>query len=162
MMTWKNQNRAVCEANSRRNASSLRERAFAPARVERRGQITRHELRLANNYFTKIYPCSAKFLLLKTSNEAARDATSGDIVLLARPFSSFGKFRNHQNRSEVLYQSAQSIGWGMRRHDPNINGKIERVRPRPTGPALNFYEFASGFFEEKPRRETKRKQQQLN
>ena len=158
MTEWDNRKCTGREPLSTRRVSSAMSPGFALAGTKIGG---RSRL-IANFYFTKIFPCSVRFLLLKASTEAARDATSGDVVLLARPFSSFNQFRNHQNRAEVLYMAAQSIGRGMGRQHPYMNGKIKPARCQRASRVEQFTEFASGFSEEKPRGETNESNEQLN
>jgi UDP-N-acetylmuramoylalanine--D-glutamate ligase len=68
-------------------------------------------------------PCTVAGSLLEAVVEAAKNATSGDVVLLAPACSSRDQFRNHQHRSEVFCQAVKSIGWGGRGGTPNIHGK---------------------------------------
>jgi hypothetical protein len=117
---------------------------------------------ITSEYVAKIFPCREKQLLLKISTEAARDATSGDLVLLARTFSSFNQFRDSKYRTEVHYQAAESIGSGVQRHDRYINDKMETADCQRASHATKINEFASGFFEEKPRGEIKQREQQIN
>jgi len=72
------------------------------------------------NLFT---PCTVAGSLLEAVAEAAKNATSGDVVLLAPACSSWDQFRNHQHRGEVFCQAVKSIGRGVRSGTPNINGK---------------------------------------
>ena len=68
-------------------------------------------------------PCKAADSLLETLAEAAKNATSGDVVLLAPACSSWDQFQNHQHRGEVLCQAVKSIGRGVGGATPNIDGK---------------------------------------
>ena len=72
------------------------------------------------NLFT---PCRVANSLLEAVAEAAKKATSGDVVLLSPACSSWDQFRNHQHRGEVFCQAVKSIGRGVRGGTPNINGK---------------------------------------
>jgi UDP-N-acetylmuramoylalanine--D-glutamate ligase len=72
------------------------------------------------NLFT---PCTIAGSLLEAVAEAAINATSGDVVLLAPAYSSWDQFQNHQYRSEVLCQAVRSIGRGLGGGTPNISGK---------------------------------------
>jgi hypothetical protein len=110
-------------SGGRASCAILRESALAEA--QSCSQCFDYHRSITGEYVTKIFPCSAKLLLLKGSTEAARDATSGDVIWLARTFSSFNQFRDHKNRTEVHYQAAQSIGSGV---DPYISDKMEKAR----------------------------------
>jgi UDP-N-acetylmuramoylalanine--D-glutamate ligase len=77
-------------------------------------------IRAAWSLFT---PCTITDSLLETVAEAAKNATSGDVVLLAPACSSWDRFRNHQHRGEVFCQAVKSIGRGVHGGTPNINGK---------------------------------------
>jgi UDP-N-acetylmuramoylalanine--D-glutamate ligase len=72
------------------------------------------------NLFT---PCRVLNSLLEAVAEAAKKATSGDVVLLSPACSSWDQFRNHQHRGEVFCQAVKSIGRGVRGSTPNINGE---------------------------------------
>jgi len=77
-------------------------------------------IRAAWNLFT---PCTVADSLLEAVAEAAKNATSGDVVLLAPACSSWDQFRNHQHRGEVFCQAVKSIGRGVRGGTPNIHGR---------------------------------------
>ena len=68
-------------------------------------------------------PCTTAHSLLEAVAEAAKNATSGDVVLLSPACSSWDQFRNHQHRDEVFCQAVKSIGRGVRGSTPNIDGK---------------------------------------
>ena len=72
------------------------------------------------NVFTA---CTAADSLLEAVAEAAKNATSGDVVLLSPACSSWDQFRNHQHRGEVFCQAVKSIGRGVHGGTPNIDGK---------------------------------------
>ena len=55
-------------------------------------------------------PCTVADSLLEAVAEAAKNATSGDVVLLSPACSSWDQFRNHQHRGEVFCQAVKSIG----------------------------------------------------
>ena len=74
-------------------------------------------------------PCTAAGSLLEALAEAAKNATSGDVVLLAPAYSSWDQFQNHQHRGEVICQAVESIGWGVRGGTPNIDGKTVTAQP---------------------------------
>jgi UDP-N-acetylmuramoylalanine--D-glutamate ligase len=69
-------------------------------------------------------PCTIASSLLEAVIEAARNATSGDVVLLSPACSSWDQFRNHQHRGEVFCQAVKSIGRGVHSDTPNIHGSI--------------------------------------
>ena len=77
-------------------------------------------MRAAWSLFT---PCTVADSLLEAVAEAAKNATSGDVVLLSPACSSWDQFRNHQHRGEVFCQAVKSIGRGVRSGTPNIDGK---------------------------------------
>jgi UDP-N-acetylmuramoylalanine--D-glutamate ligase len=68
-------------------------------------------------------PCAVPGSLLEAVAEAAKNATSGDVVLLSPARSSWDQFQNHQHRGEVFCQAVKSIGRGVHGGTPNINGK---------------------------------------
>lgn len=78
------------------------------------------KIRAAWSLFT---PCTIATSLLEAVSDAAKDATSGDVVLLSPACSSLDEFRNYQHRGEVFCQAVKSIGRGADGGDPNINGK---------------------------------------
>ncbi len=67
--------------------------------------------------------CAAAGSLLEAVAEAAKNATSGDVVLLSPACSSWDQFRDHKHRGEVFCQAVKSIGRGVRGDTPNIDGK---------------------------------------
>lgn len=67
--------------------------------------------------------CTMGHSLLEAVTEAAKNANSGDVVLLAPACSSWDQFRNHHHRSEVFCQAVKSIGGGVQPDNPNIHGK---------------------------------------
>ncbi|HOX58285.1 MAG TPA: Mur ligase family protein [Candidatus Paceibacterota bacterium] len=69
-------------------------------------------------------PCTISSSLLEAVAEAARNAVSGDVVLLSPACSNCDQFRNHQHRGEVFCQAVKSIGRGVPGGTPNINGRI--------------------------------------
>ena len=79
------------------------------------------ETRAARAPFT---PCALAGSLLEAVAEAAKNATSGDVVLLSPARSSWDQFQDHQHRGEVLCQAVKSIGRGVHDGTPNIDGKI--------------------------------------
>ena len=72
-------------------------------------------------------PCTVAGSLLEAVAEAAKNATSGDVVLLSPACSSWDQFRNHKHRAEVFCQAVKSIGRGVRGDTPNIDGKAVTV-----------------------------------
>jgi UDP-N-acetylmuramoylalanine--D-glutamate ligase len=53
----------------------------------------------------RFVPCTAVDSLLEAVNEAARNAVSGDVILLSPACSSFDMFQNYQHRGEVFRQA---------------------------------------------------------
>jgi UDP-N-acetylmuramoylalanine--D-glutamate ligase len=80
----------------------------------------RERIRAAWGNFT---PCTFAGSLLEAVAEAAKNATSGDVVLLSPACSSWDQFRNHQHRGEVFCQAVKSIGRGVHGGTPKIHGK---------------------------------------
>ncbi len=78
------------------------------------------KIRAAWSLFT---PCTIAPSLLEAVTDAAKDATSGDVVLLSPACSSLDEFRNYQHRGEMFCQAVKSIGRGVEGGDPNINGE---------------------------------------
>jgi UDP-N-acetylmuramoylalanine--D-glutamate ligase len=68
-------------------------------------------------------PCTVSDSLVEAVSEAAKNATSGDVVLLAPACASGDQFQNHQYCGEVFCQAVKSIGRGVLDGTPNINGK---------------------------------------
>jgi hypothetical protein len=101
-------------------------------------------------------PCALADSLLEAVAEAAKNATSGDVVLLSPACSSWDQFQNHQHRGEVLWQTVKSIGRGVHGGTPNIDGKTARMDGKNSESAVvkrseKHVNFASGFFEARPR-----------
>jgi UDP-N-acetylmuramoylalanine--D-glutamate ligase len=61
--------------------------------------------------------------LLEAVAEAARNATSGDVVLLSPACSSWDQSRNQQHCGEVFCQAVKSISGGVPDGTPNIHGR---------------------------------------
>ena len=81
------------------------------------------KIRSAWSVFTS---CTAAGSLLEAVTEAARNATSGDVVLLSPACSSWDQFRNHQHRGEVFCQAVRSICRGMPQASPKIHGEQQQ------------------------------------
>lgn len=82
------------------------------------GEINR-TIRSAWSLFT---PCQLAASLLEAVAEAARNATSGDVVLLSPACSGLDQFRNHQHRGQSFCEAVKSIGRGEPAPTPYING----------------------------------------
>jgi UDP-N-acetylmuramoylalanine--D-glutamate ligase len=65
--------------------------------------------------------CTVVGSLLEAVTEAARNATSGDVVLLSPACSSWDEFRNHQHRGEAFCQAVKSICSGVHGGTPKID-----------------------------------------
>jgi UDP-N-acetylmuramoylalanine--D-glutamate ligase len=89
------------------------------------------KIRAAWSLFT---PCKVVDSLLEAVTEAAKNAASGDVVLLSPACSSFDQYRNYQERGEIFCQTVKSIGRGMQSHDPNINDKTAISSSKPSKP----------------------------
>jgi UDP-N-acetylmuramoylalanine--D-glutamate ligase len=72
-------------------------------------------------------PCIVLDSLLEAVAEAARNAVSGDVVLLSPACSSLDRFRNYQQRGEMFCQAVKSIGRGASSATPNTNGFLAFV-----------------------------------
>jgi len=81
---------------------------------------SREKLRAAWSLFT---PCTVTDSLIEAVHEAARNAVSGDVVLLSPACSSFDQFRNYQNRGETFCEAVKSISGGALAGNPNMDGK---------------------------------------
>ncbi len=95
------------------------------------------------------YSLHRRGFVARSSAEAARNATSGDVVLLALACSSWDQFQNHQYRGEVFCQAVKSIGRGVRGGTPNIHG--ETVTAQHWSRALAMKNLLRGFLRENPR-----------
>jgi UDP-N-acetylmuramoylalanine--D-glutamate ligase len=77
------------------------------------------KIRLAWSLFT---PCMPATSLLEAVAEAARNATSGDVVLLSPAGSGLDQFRNYQHRGQVFCDAVKSIGRGQLAPRPHMAG----------------------------------------
>jgi len=77
------------------------------------------KIRSAWGLFT---PCKLAASLLEAVAEAARNATSGDVVLLSPACSGLDQFRNYQHRGEVFCEAVKSIGRGLASASPYMHG----------------------------------------
>ena len=80
------------------------------------------KIRAAWGLFT---PCTISGSLLEAVSDAAKDAASGDVVLLSPACSSLEEFRDYQHLGAVFCQAVKSIGRGALTGHPNINGKSD-------------------------------------
>ena len=78
------------------------------------------KLRAAWSLFT---PCTLAASLVEAVTEAARNAVSGDVVLLSPACSSLDQFRNYQERGESFCRTVKSISWGAPSGHPKIDDK---------------------------------------
>jgi UDP-N-acetylmuramoylalanine--D-glutamate ligase len=78
------------------------------------------KIRAAWSLFT---PCKVLNSLLEAVAEAARNATSGDVVLFSPACSSFDQFRNYQHRGEMFCEAVKSISRGGASGHPKAMGK---------------------------------------
>jgi UDP-N-acetylmuramoylalanine--D-glutamate ligase len=77
------------------------------------------KIRAAWGLFT---PCMLASSLLEAVAEAARNATSGDVILLSPACSGLDQFRNYQHRGEVFCEAVKSIGRGLVASSPYMHG----------------------------------------
>jgi UDP-N-acetylmuramoylalanine-D-glutamate ligase len=103
---------------------------------------TSERIRARSSSFT---PCASRGSLLEAVAEAAKNATSSDVVLLSQARSSWDQFRNYQHRGEALWQAVKSIGRGVRASIPNIDGKTAKAQQR-VEVKRQTCEFCFGFF----------------
>ena len=82
------------------------------------GKVTQ-KIRSAWSLFT---PCMPAASLLEAVAEAARNATSGDVVLLSPACSGLDQFRNYQHRGQVFCEAVKSIGRGRKAPNPYMHG----------------------------------------
>jgi UDP-N-acetylmuramoylalanine--D-glutamate ligase len=76
-------------------------------------------IRSAWSLFT---PCMLAASLLEAVVEAARNATSGDVILLSPACSGLDQFRNYQHRGRVFCEAVKSIGRGRLAPSPYMHG----------------------------------------
>lgn len=110
---------------------------------------TREKIRAAWSLFTA---CTAVGTLLEATSEAAKNAVSGDVVLLSPACSSFDQFQNYQHRGEVFRQAVKALEKGRhggRAHRPN---EAPRADAPAAAPEHEPNEFAPGFVEGESRR----------
>jgi UDP-N-acetylmuramoylalanine--D-glutamate ligase len=67
---------------------------------------TREKIRAAWSLFT---PCTLCDSLIEAVSEAARNAVTGDVVLLSPACSSFDQFQNYQHRGNVFREAVQKL-----------------------------------------------------
>jgi UDP-N-acetylmuramoylalanine--D-glutamate ligase len=67
-------------------------------------------------------PCMLAASLLEAVAEAARTATSGDVVLLSPACSGLDQFRNYQHRGQAFCEAVKSIGRGQMALSPYMHG----------------------------------------
>ncbi len=84
----------------------------------------RERMRAAWSLFT---PCKLTDSLLEALTEAARIATSGDVVLLSPACSSPDQFQDYEERGNAFCQAVKSIGRGVSTGTPNIHGRTVRT-----------------------------------
>jgi UDP-N-acetylmuramoylalanine--D-glutamate ligase len=80
------------------------------------------KIRAAWSLFT---PCTMSRSLIEAISDAAKDAASGDVVLLSPACSSLEEFRDYQHLGEAYCQAVKSIGRGAPMGNPNMNGKSD-------------------------------------
>ena len=85
----------------------------------------REKIRSAWSLFT---PCAVFNSLVEAVFEAAKNAASGDVVLLSPACSSFDQFRSYQERGELFCRTVKSISRGVGDGHPNID---DTTRPQP-------------------------------
>ncbi len=68
----------------------------------------------ASDWSRLFTPCAVAGSLLEAVTEAAKNVTSGDVVLLVPACSSWDQFQNHPHRGDVFFRAVKSIGRGYR------------------------------------------------
>jgi UDP-N-acetylmuramoylalanine--D-glutamate ligase len=81
----------------------------------------REKMRAAWSLFT---PCKLADSLLEALTEAARIATSGDVILLSPACLSSDQFHDYEERGDAFCQAVKSTGRGVPPGTPNIHGRI--------------------------------------
>ena len=84
-------------------------------------KVVGERIRAGGGLFTS---CTVASSLVEAVAEAAKNATSGDVVLLSPAGSSFDQFRDYQHCGEVICRAVKSIGRGVHGGPPNINGNM--------------------------------------
>jgi UDP-N-acetylmuramoylalanine--D-glutamate ligase len=84
------------------------------------GEVSR-AIHFAWSFFT---PCMQTSSLLEAVAEAARTATSGDVVLLSPACSGLDQFRKYQFRGQGFCEAVKSIGRGELAHYPYMHGSF--------------------------------------
>ena len=79
------------------------------------------KIRSALSLFT---PCMLEPSLLEAVAEAARNAASGDVVLLSPACSGLDQFRNYQHRGQMFCEAVKSIGRGELALNPYMHGNM--------------------------------------
>jgi len=77
------------------------------------------KIRSAWGLFT---PCMLANSLLEAVAEAARNATSGDVILFSPACSGLDQFRNYQHRGQMFCEAVKSIGRGLVSSSPYMHG----------------------------------------
>jgi UDP-N-acetylmuramoylalanine--D-glutamate ligase len=77
------------------------------------------KIRAAWSLFT---PCKVLNSLIEAITEAAKHASSGDVVLFSPACSSFDQFRNYQERGAMFCRTVKSISRGAAGPDPKAMG----------------------------------------
>lgn len=114
------------------------------------------EMRKAGrNYRDSFTPCAGRRSLLKKIRLAAKNALSGDVILLSPACSSFDQFRENQGTEDVCPRAAKALApttcGGNSRNYHNRRDVAKRQQNGMSGGRKNL-RLAPGFFEEKPRR----------
>jgi len=85
----------------------------------------REKIRSAWSLFT---PCTVLDSLVEAIFEAAKNAASGDVVLLSPACSSLDQFRSYQERGEIFCRTVKSIARGVSTGHPNMDDKTSLLR----------------------------------
>jgi UDP-N-acetylmuramoylalanine--D-glutamate ligase len=85
----------------------------------------REKIRSAWSLFT---PCTVLDSLIEAIFEAAKNAASGDVVLLSPACPGLDQFRSYQERGEIFCRTVKSIARGVSTRHPNMDDKTSLLK----------------------------------
>jgi hypothetical protein len=160
MQTCDNKKVRVASCGGRDGIAEIRLRSNA---IRATDQSKRERLRTARrdpkkNCVEKLFiPCVFSETLLEAVPVLVKSAVRGDVILHSSACSSFDQLRIYQHRGEVFPRDFIGLAATIRRggidEHPNMQTASKTVSGRKSEKAKKF-QFAPGFFEEKPRRES--------
>jgi hypothetical protein len=158
----------TCENKKNHAASRLGRDGIAENRLHSNAiraadQRKRERLRTARRDPIKIFtkklflPCVFAETLLEAVPVLVKSAVRGDVILYSSACSSFDQLRDSQHRGEVFPRDFIGLAATIRRggidEHPNMQTSDGSASLAKSEKAKKF-QFAPGFFEEKPRRES--------